>query len=133
MGSGRVLPHGTAIQGAGVVRINTRPRHGNARRPAEKSATGFLQWLRGRPCFIEWNGDCEGKMEAAHVDHAGGKGMGTKVADRHAIPLCAGHHRSQHAKGWRPFEDAFEFDAVKVAAKYWQAWPGRVAWESRNA
>lgn len=113
------------------MRIDTRPRKRNAPRPAEKAALGFLQWLRGRDCFLSESGECEGGMEAAHVDHAGGKGMGTKVADRHAIPLCSRHHREQHNMGWAWFQEMFVFDAVNVAAQYWAKWPGRIAWERK--
>ena len=114
------------------MRVDTRPRKRNAPRLAEKSAPAFLQWLRGRACFLSESGECEGKIEAAHVDHAGGKGMGTKVADRHAIPLCSGHHRAQHVMGWRSFEEAYFFGAVGVAASFWGRWPGRVAWERKQ-
>lgn len=111
-----------------------KSRHKNAPRPAEKSAPRYLQWLRGRSCFIGLSSpeECEGRIEAAHVDHAGGKGMGTKVADQHAIPLCSGHHGKQHRIGWRSFEEAYVFGAVGVAAHYWKAWPGRIAWEAKN-
>ena len=119
-----------------LPRVNTRPRKRNAQRPAEKSAPAFLQWLRGRECFLAWpkcEGDmaCSGNIEAAHVDHAGGKGMGTKVADRHAIPLCNGHHAEQHRIGWQSFEDRYAFGAAKIAEDYWGAWPGRIAWERK--
>jgi hypothetical protein len=116
------------------MRVNTRPRKRNAPRPAEKSAPAFLQWLRGRECFVGIPSSkviCEGKIEAAHVDHAGGKGVATKVADRHAIPLCSRHHRLQHEIGWREFEERYMFGAVNIAASYWRAWPGRIAWERK--
>lgn len=113
------------------MRVDTRPRRKNSPRPAEKSAPGFLQWLRGRNCAVGPLG-CEGKIEAAHVDHAGGKGVGTKVADRHAIPLCTGHHRAQHTRGWRTFEFAKCIDAKALAEIYWRAWPGRIAWERKQ-
>lgn len=116
------------------MRVDTRPRKRNSPRPAEKSAPQFLQWLRGRECFVGLTSpnECEGKMEAAHVDHAGGKGMGTKVADRHAIPLCCGHHRLQHRIGWRSFEGRYMFGAVGIAEQYWAKWPGRIAWERKR-
>lgn len=115
------------------MRIDIRPRRKNAPRPAEKAAPGFLQWLRGRSCFVGLSSpeECEGKMEAAHVDHAGGKGMATKVADQHAIPLCSGHHRLQHSIGWKSFEGRYMFGAVSIASDYWHAWPGRIAWERK--
>lgn len=113
------------------MRIDTRPRKRNAPRPAEKAAPGFLQWLRGRNCFVSETLACQGKIEAAHVDHAGGKGMGTKVADRHAIPLCTYHHAQQHSIGWRSFEEWYCFNAPAIAAQFWKAWPGRIAWERK--
>lgn len=113
------------------MRVDTRPRHKNRGRPAEKSAPQFLQWLRGRPCAA-----CGGTLclEAAHVDHAGGKGTGTKVADRHAIPLCNVCHAVQHNGGWKTFErdHLSRQDAVMMAEAYWKAWPGRIAWQAKN-
>lgn len=92
-------------------------------------APSFLQWLRGRNCLLCDRGGCEGRIEAAHVDYAGGKGVGIKVADRFAVPMCAGHHRAQHAWGWQTFEDNFRIDALEASKAYWNAWPGRRAWE----
>lgn len=78
-------------------------------------------------------------VEFAHVDCAGGKGMGTKVADQHGMPLCPRHHDEQHGKigafsqrgGWPTFQIKYGFDAVKVAAEYWRLWPNRLAWEAK--
>ncbi|WP_267386508.1 hypothetical protein [Sphingomonas sp. GC_Shp_3] len=75
-------------------------------------------------------GDLENPMVAAHVDHAGGKGVGTKVADRHCVPLCAACHKRQHNVGWMAFEKALPMaDAVALSSVYWIEWPARVAWE----
>jgi hypothetical protein len=73
-------------------------------------------------------------MEAAHVDHGGDKGMGTKVSDKNAIPLCSGHHGRQHQRGWLTFERECLAgkSAVDLAVAYWTAWPGRAAWERKN-
>jgi hypothetical protein len=117
------------------MRIDVRPRKRNSPRIAEKSAPGFLQWLRGRECLAFYDGeDCDGKIQAAHVDYAGGKGMGTKVADRYAVPLCAGHHARQHAIGWFYFQTEIcrpQDYALKAAEQYWSKWPGRIAWERK--
>lgn len=113
------------------MRVSVSPRRKNAPRPAWKVATAYLQWLRGRQCLV-FNANCEGRTEAAHVDHAGGKGMGTKAADCHAIPLCTFHHRQQHTRGWRTFQNDHRFDAVKAAAEFWRRWPGRAKWESEH-
>ena len=110
-----------------------KSRHKNAPRPPEKSAPAFIQWLRGRPCACA-GCLCDGtsRIVAAHVDHAGGKGMGTKVADRHAIPLSNDCHRLQHSIGWRTYEQRLCSDAVKLAEEYWRRWPGRIAWEAKQ-
>lgn len=94
-----------------------------------KRADGFKQWLRGRPCRLADRGGCGGKVRACHVDYAGDKGMGTKVHDRHAIPMCDDHHAAQHSWGWQTFEANFKINALADAAAYWAAWPGRRAYE----
>lgn len=111
------------------MRVNTKPRHRNSGRPASKSAPGFLQWLRGRPCAV--CGAVE-SIEAAHVDYAGDKGMATKVSDRFAVAMCAADHRSQHMFGWSDFEARHNFDALAAAEAFWRAWPGRLAWERKQ-
>lgn len=121
------------------MKVDTRPRHKNSGRPAEKDARGFLQWLRGRQCLAVGSAckleRCEGRMEAAHVDYAGDKGMGTKVSDRYAVPLCTRHHALQHRNGWRWFDGVYlgaEGSALRAAAGYWRAWPGRAKWEREH-
>ena len=117
------------------MRVNTKPRRKNAPRANWRVAKSYHQWLRGRPCAADGYGLCEGALQAAHVDHAGGKGMGLKVADRHAIPLCAGHHARQHNHGWKTFESEClgGKSAVAMSDAYWSAWPGRIEWERNNA
>jgi hypothetical protein len=114
-----------------LARVDTRPRHRNAGRPAEKSAPGFLKWLRGRPCHLTGRAghQCSGKVRACHVDYAGDKGVGTKVSDRFAIPMCDGAHGEQHQIGWRQFEAAHAIDALAASREFWRLWPGRGAWE----
>ena len=117
------------------MRIDTRPRKRNAPRPAEKSASGFLQWLRGRECAFALYGGCEGKIEAMHLDFAGGKGIGTKVADKFALPCCSGHHRLQHTKGWATFLKMIGVTKealLDAAGRFWRAWPGRAKWEAAH-
>jgi hypothetical protein len=123
------------------------PRHRNAPRPAWKVASSYLAWLRKRPCYLADHraGGCglmpgRKPVEAAHVDHGGDKGTGTKASDRFAIPLCPRHHDEQSGKigsfrnrgGWPSFELKYGFKAVEVAAAYWNAWPGRREWEARH-
>jgi hypothetical protein len=117
------------------MRVDVRPRKRNAPRPAEKSAPGFLQWIRGRECIFAGKGECEGKIEAMHLDFAGGKGVGTKVADCYSVPSCSGHHRRQHTRGWVTFlkEMGVSKEALlEAAGRFWRAWPGRVRWSAIN-
>ena len=109
-----------------------KPRKQNAPRAAWRVAEAFKQWLRGRPCACGGRGPhCDGRMEAAHVDYAGGKGIGLKVADRFCIPLTMGCHRHQHNIGWTRFEkEVLRGSAVRMSGEYWVAWPGRRAWEA---
>lgn len=120
-----------------MIRVDTRPRKQNSRKADfYLRAPQFRQWLRGRPCLLETKGGCEGRLEAAHVDYAGGKGVGIKVHDKHCIPLCQEHHRVQHSWGWETFEANFGMkpgDAAMAADAYWKAWPGRVAWLSERS
>lgn len=109
------------------MRVDTRPRKRNAPRPRWKVATAYLQWLRGRPCLI--GGDCEGKIQACHVDYAGDKGMGTKVSDRFAVPMCAAHHAESHEQGVQTFEAKHTVNLLAAANAYWAKWPGRHEWE----
>ena len=116
------------------MRVSSSPRRKNAPRPAEKSAPAFLQFVRGRECAFADHGGCEGKVEAMHLDFAGGKGTSTKVSDRYALPACSFHHRRQHQRGWISF--CREFGVTKeqlliAAARLWNAWPSRVAWERK--
>jgi hypothetical protein len=113
-----------------LARVDTRPRRQNSRRAdEERRFPVHLQWLRGRPCAVAQSGGCAGKIEAAHVDHAGGKGIALKVSDRHAIPLCHEHHREQHQHGWMTFEAKHRLDATAAAAAYARVSPHRAKWE----
>lgn len=115
-----------------LARSAFKPRKQNSHRAdAWKRVPGFLQWLRGRNCMLADRGGCDGKVRACHVDYAGDKGMGTKVHDKHAIPMCDGHHAAQHSWGWSTFEGNFKINALLAAEAYWRAWPGRSAWENQ--
>lgn len=106
-----------------------RPRKQNAPRPAWKVEKAFLQWLRGRPCAFEHLGGCEGGMEAAHTPDPGSKGIGTKAADRNAVPACNRHHRLHTDKGWSALGLTKE-TANALGREYYRAWPARRQWEN---
>lgn len=102
--------------------VNTAPRKRNAPRPEWKVNAAYLQWLRGRACFRS-GPQCSGKIEAAHTPDPASKGMGTKAADRNAIPLCQFHHGLHTFKGWSAI--GLTREAAQAAADaYWRAWPG---------
>lgn len=105
-----------------MARVDIRPRHKNAPRPAWKVATAYLQWLRGRPCAFSGS-DCAGKIEAAHTPDPMSKAMGSKAADKNAIPACQHHHHLQTVKGWSAVGLTRE-TAQAMAAAYWRAWKG---------
>jgi hypothetical protein len=99
------------------MRVDIRPRHRNSgKADAERRFPTHIQWLRGRPCLIAGT-DCDGRMEAAHVDHAGGK----------AIPLCQHHHAELH-RGAKTFEAARKIDLVAAARAYAAKSPHRGRW-----
>ena len=106
------------------------PRAG---RPAWKCAEGFKRWLRQLPCAACGLDANSVRVVAAHVDHAGGKGVASKVADRHCIPLCDPCHIQQHAAGWLTFEKGLPGQsAPALATTYWERWPERLKWEREN-
>lgn len=119
-----------------LARTAFAPRKKNSRKADfYLRAPSFLKWLRGRPCMLEGKGGCGGKIEAAHVDYAGGKGVSLKVADKFCVPLCSEHHRAQHSWGWNTFEGNFGMapgDTALAANAYWNAWPSRVKWEAER-
>lgn len=50
----------------------------------------YLAWLRRQPCVVCRIGAPYRAVEAAHV---GVRGMGSKISDYFALPLCHDHHR----------------------------------------
>lgn len=109
------------------------PRKKNAPRPDWKVAEAFKQWLRGRPCACGGrNPQCFGKIQAAHGPDKASKGMATKAADRHCMPLSERCHiGAQHTKGWHSFARDYlgGADPLAICEEYWRAWPGRVEYE----
>lgn len=117
-----------------------RPRRQNSHRAdADKRCEPYLKWIRTRRCYLtgRFHHACSGKVRACHVGHAGDKGIGTKVSDKHVIPMCDGAHEEQHRIGWSSFEALHRFNAVQVAGALWSSWikdttMGRI-WQQRRA
>lgn len=117
------------------MKVDTSRRRKNAPRAAEKSAPGFLAWLRQRNCACAGrNVDCDGKIQAAHVPDPAFKGIGTKSRDSYAIPLSVWCHSLQHSLGWPAFAEMMlgGADPRQMAEAYWHAWPSRRAWEIKH-
>lgn len=127
------------------MKLDLRPRYRNSGRLPAKDAPRFLEWMRKtHGCAFRQAGNCEGKIEAMHLDFAGkmdgvdpalGKGASTKVADRYAIPGCRYHAQRQTDRGWDTFIAAMRTsrEALMIAAaRLWHAWPGRRAWEAKQ-
>lgn len=112
-----------------------RARKRNSGRQHEgKRFPGHLKWLRGRPCILEgkFGHACEGRMEAMHVDEAGGKGMSLKVADYWAVPACSEAHRLAHQYGAETWQRTWRVNLIEAARAYAKASPHRHLWEQAN-
>lgn len=81
----------------------------------------FLQYVRGHECSV-MNVECLGKIEAAHVRTGTDGGMAMKPSDKHAIPLCHGHHAEQHRIGEPAFEKKYGIGMLIIAAALWAKW-----------
>jgi hypothetical protein len=118
-----------------LSRTAFRPRQRNSHRAAaERSFPSHLKWLRGRPCILEghFGHACEGKMEAMHVDGAGGKGMGLKVADYKAVPGCSEAHRLYHQHGAATWQRTWGVNLDSAWRAYAAASPHRHLWEAER-
>lgn len=118
------------------MRVDTRPRKRNSHKADEaRRFPSHLKWLRGRPCILEgkFGHACEGKMEAMHVDGAGGKGVGLKVADFKAVPACSEAHRLCHQYGTATWQATWKVDLEQAWRAYAAASPHRHLWEAANA
>lgn len=112
-----------------------KSRHRNSTKADEaRRFPKHLAWLRKLPCILDGNPDhvCEGRMEAMHVDHAGGKGVSLKVADYHAVPGCSGAHAEYHSKGARTWEAKWRVDLVAAAKAYASKSPHKHLWSAAN-
>lgn len=120
-----------------MLKLSAKPRRQNAKDPAGKRCAPFLKWLRGRECILVNTGECWGKVRACHWDQAGDKGVGTKVSDKHSLPMCDGHHAEQgEILGWPKFQLKYAFRAADATAFFWNEWlfntPMGKAWRDRT-
>lgn len=119
-----------------LTRTAFRNRHKNSGRQHEgRRFPSHLAWLRKRPCILEgrFGHACEGRMEAMHVDHAGGKGMALKTSDVHAVPACSEAHRLYHQYGAQTWERTWNINLIEAARQYANASPHKHLWEQVDA
>ena len=96
--------------------LPARRQKNSGRQNIGKRFPAHLAYVRGFECAIAGRGDhvCSDRIEAAHVDYAGGKGMGMKVPDVYTVPLCSAAHVEQ-GQGWALFEARYGLDALALA------------------
>src|SRR6188768_38056 len=76
-----------------------------------------LRYVASQPCVI-----CgRSPSHAHHVRYAQAKGVGIKVSDEFAVPLCAIHHTQNHATGdERRWWQERKIDPLAIAATLWR-------------
>ena len=75
----------------------------------------YLKFVRHLPCSVPGCKNID--IEAAHF---GPKGIGTKVHDCLAIPLCKHHHRESHdySREWEHYEDVMGWQIQTMTAAF---------------
>lgn len=95
------------------LRRKTRLAPANRERRTELYAQQYGQrgeLIRAMPCLLLGQDGCHGPIEAAHVRSRGAGGTA-----RDLVPLCAAHHREQHAHGVKTFQQKHDID-LRAAA-----------------
>ena len=77
--------------------------------------SSYLAWIRSQPCCV-----CKTNLTIdAHHPRIDVVGLGTKVSDRWAVPLCRRHHDELHGMGnEREFWASCHLDPTALAMKY---------------
>lgn len=84
----------------------------------------FLSWIREQPCCLagKLRGACSGVIVPAHVRRVA-SGAGTAIKPPYsAVPLCDGHHQTQHTQGEDHLGGPAWFDAQRIAHVSTWAW-----------
>lgn len=91
---------------------------------ARVKAGAYLDFIRILPCVITG----QRPVEAAHVSFenrlvgAPGRGKGSKVSDRWALPLSPEMHRQQHSMNEREFWRQQGIDPHMICLTIWGLW-----------
>ena len=85
--------------------------------PKRHRSKEHLRFVAQQPCLV-----CgRSPSQAHHVRFAQPRGLGLKVSDEFAVPLCAIHHMQNHATGdERKWWQENKLDPLEVAAKLWR-------------
>ncbi len=82
----------------------------NLTKPKRYQSEDYLTYIKSKPCLV-----CQqAGVHAHHVRFHGEGGIGTKVSDLQAVPLCPIHHRDYHDIGKTRFESLCGLDMEKV-------------------
>lgn len=111
----------------GHVRSRTFRPEGRGQRQPRIRDNGFLAYLRRQPCEAASLGNCSGPIDAAHIRFNDGPdrqnpGGARKNHDRHANPLCRGHHDMQHSMSERRFWELIGKDAYATASTHFSTY-----------
>ena len=87
--------------------INPKRRQSEFARTYHSKAR--VAWVKAQPCVVCGNTPSEN----AHVDNGG---AGRKAGYQHIVPLCATHHRQQHANGWASL--GWAWDDLRYRVEY---------------
>jgi recombination DNA repair RAD52 pathway protein len=79
-----------------------------------------LRFVAAQPCLI-----CgRSPSHAHHIRYAQPRGLGLKVSDEFAVPLCAIHHSENHGTGdERQWWQKHDLDPLSMARRLWQESP----------
>ncbi len=76
----------------------------------------YRRWIAGQDCLIRTPVCRQYQIHAAHVTSGG---LATKGDDDKMVPLCYFHHIvEQHGQGIARFQERYQVDLLKEAARY---------------
>lgn len=105
-------------------RIKPQPTEIQPRRGRPEKIADYLAFLHMLPCCVTGIRP----VEAAHVSFANpmfgswGRGKGTKVSDRWALPLSPAEHRHQHSMNESSYWLQVGIDPHALAVTLWGIW-----------
>ena len=98
------------------------------REPSVIRSPSHLAWIRTHVCVLSNRGECDGRIEAAHVRIGHGGGMGMKPGDDRSLPLCHSHHAEQHNIGDQTFQAKYSINLLEIAEIFAKRSPHRKGW-----